>query len=103
MSEVDLLAYLALWHAEHVAAAAERGITLTLSRTGEDRPKTAAWITGTRGDHDAQLVVWSSGEAEFTAGTPGNPTANEHHELEGSEELEALLDRLLSVLQAAST
>lgn len=98
MSEVDPLDYLAAWHADHVDSAAEHGVTLAFSRSDGDHPKTAAWITGKRGDHEAQLIVWSRREAEFAAGARSNPTANEHHELRTITELGGLLDRFLASL-----
>jgi hypothetical protein len=100
MPEVDLIAYLVGWYADGVETAAARGAKLTLSQSPPDRPKPAAWVTASRGDDEAQVIVWASGESEFAAGTPGRPTANEHHELTTTDDLDRLLARLLESVGA---
>jgi hypothetical protein len=95
MHEVDLLDYLRSWQQAEAGHAEQHGINLTLGQTPEDRSKPAAWVTAAKGDHEAQLMLWSTGESEYAAGGPDGVLANEHHEIETVAQLDGLLRRLL--------
>jgi hypothetical protein len=94
---LDLLDHLEEWSRRH---ANERG-DVKFGRTMDDRPKAGAWVGG---DHDhrlAELIVWSTGEAELALGFASDPQVNEHHELTSVAALDAVLDRMSSWLDAS--
>jgi hypothetical protein len=94
--ERDFPSQLVAWHKAHVEAALRRGVTITVETSPDDgRSKSAAWVTAKSGEHESQLIVWTSGEADYVSGEPGLITANEHHELQDLDGLRALLERLI--------
>jgi hypothetical protein len=80
------------------AGAAGLGIDLKFDESPKDRSKTAAWVIAEREGRCAQLTVWSSGEAEFEAGTVGDATRQEHHDVASLAQLDSLLAELLSAV-----
>jgi hypothetical protein len=62
---------------------------------GRDKP--SAHVAVVREGYSAELIVWSSGEAEFGYGRPEHATF-EHRELESKEDLKLLLVEFLSSL-----
>ena len=68
------------------------------SRTTDDRWKPSANLVVARHDNfDADLMLWSSGEAEFGYGRPGQ-SIDEHYDLQSIDDLEALLREFLTIL-----
>ena len=98
-----LLDQLEDWTRRQAAVAKTAGIELVFNRTTDDRPKPAAWATGEAGGRLAELIVWSTGEAEFATGFEGAAHTNEHHEIAGHEQLHALLARLWSWLNPGAS
>jgi hypothetical protein len=94
----ELLDRLEDWRRRHAAPAKTTDVALKLDRTTDDRPKAAAWATAEASGRLAELIVWSTGEAEFATGFHGDPQTNEHHKLASDEQLDALLERLSSWL-----
>ena len=86
----ELLDYLEAWSRARIG----KRSAVEFARTGDDRPKPAAWINGDDDGRLAELIVWSTGEAELVMGSDGEATVNEHHELSNIEELDSVLDRL---------
>ncbi|TDB69437.1 hypothetical protein [Micromonospora sp. KC723] len=70
------------------------GIRWELHR-GPTRDKSAAWIVCTTTDHEAQLTVWTSGEAELDIAhiSTGTVTST-HYEMSTTADLTACLDDL---------
>ena len=51
-------------------------------------------MTLTAGAKESELLVWSSGEAEFAWQGPDGEGMQEHHDLRNVDELQTLLKRL---------
>lgn len=58
---------LAEWAAENSEYFRSRGVTPTLTPRSEGRSKNSQALDLSHGNWEASLVVWDSGEAEFTA------------------------------------
>lgn len=96
MPTVDFVRHLAAWYEAHRPEAGVAGVTLKFGRNRDDILNPSAWLTAEIPDRIADLLLWSSGEAEFGAGGEGWSEFQEHHDLESEEQLDALLDRLLA-------
>lgn len=99
MSELDFVRYLNTWYEARRSAEGEAGVTLRFGQSDDDRPKPSAWVAAQRRGRESNLTLWSTGEAEFLAGRPGHPEVDEHSELQSTEELDALLERLLAFVR----
>jgi hypothetical protein len=94
----ELLDYLEAWYRTRANDPAD----VKFGSAPQDRPKSAAWITGENDGRLAQLIVWSTGEAELSLGFDSDPQVNEHHELSTRVELDVVLGHVSSWLDAAS-
>ncbi|MEU7799678.1 hypothetical protein AB0B10_10440 [Micromonospora arborensis] len=84
--------------ADAVTAHASRwngaGVRWKLHR-GPTRDKSAAWIVCTTTDREAQLTVWTSGEAELDlAHLSAGTVISTHYEMSTTADLTACLDEL---------
>ena len=98
MSSPDFVSHLISSEDALRARVTGSGIELNFNKSPEDRLKTAAWVTAERRGRCAELIVWSSGEVEFAAGTVGSDVRQEHHEISSFAELDSLLAELLSAV-----
>jgi hypothetical protein len=63
------------------------------SEDGYDNP--ARWL-GLEAEHAAfELLLWSSGEAEWSSAQAGEPPTQEHHELASPEDVALLVARMI--------
>ena len=99
MVEIDFVRHLRAWYEANRELARDAGVALRFAQTEDDRPKPSAWVAAENEGRIADLTVWSSGEAEFVAGRPGEADINEHHQLESAEPLDVLLERLLAFVR----
>ncbi|WP_346539609.1 hypothetical protein [Micromonospora sp. DPT] len=66
---------------------------------GPTRSKSSAWVDCTTAHHLAQLIVWTSGEAELSVGNVSTGAiAITNYEMSNAAELTACLDDLTSHL-----
>lgn len=77
------------------------GVRWELHR-GPTRDKSAAWIVCTTTDREAQLTVWTSGEAELDIAQISTGTVTStHYEMSTAADLTACLDDLTHRLTSA--
>ncbi|MEU5725043.1 hypothetical protein ABZ783_24925 [Micromonospora sp. NPDC047738] len=77
------------------------GVRWELHR-GPTRDKSAAWIVCTTTDQEAQLTVWTSGEAELDiAHISAGTVTSTHYEMSTGTDLNACLDELTHRLTSA--
>lgn len=97
MTEFDLAQFEAAVHAR-TPGWERAGIRWQFSR-GPERDKSAAWVACEAGDHISELIVWTSGEAEFAVADLATGEVHEvHHDLAHPAELTPLLDQLTQQL-----
>ena len=67
-------------------------IVLEFGQSPNDRLTRSCWLNARRGDRDAEILLWESGEAEFNFadGRHANIT-QEHHEFERMSDLGVVL------------
>jgi hypothetical protein len=66
---------------------------------GPTRDKSTAWVDCATARHEAQLIVWTSGEAELDVGDISTGTiTSTHYEMSDTAELDVCLDDLTSQL-----
>jgi hypothetical protein len=74
-------------------------IVITFGQSPSDRLTRSSWLNARRGDREAEVLVWESGEAEFNfRGSQEAGITQEHHEFGTLSDLGVILARLLSVL-----
>jgi hypothetical protein len=99
MSAPDFVSHLIAAEDAIRSRASGSEIELKFDKSPDNRPKTAAWIIAERHGRCAELIVWSSGEVEFEAGTVGGGDLHqEHHDIATLAELDGLLAKLLSAV-----
>ena len=80
------------WYLDHADALQSAGIRAKFKK-GPQTPKPGAGLILQSANLEAEVLVWSSGEAEVFVGTATSPEIGmEHHVLTGPEELRLLLD-----------
>jgi hypothetical protein len=99
MRKVEFIRQLGALYEGSLDSARDAGVELRFGQTQDDRPEPSAWVAAEKEGLMAELTVWSSGEAEFVAGRPGQIEVNEHHDLESAEGLNELLNRLLAFVR----
>lgn len=101
MLELDLAQFAAAVRA-HAPQWERAGIQWQLTFVPE-RDKSAAWVDCETGDLAGQLIVWTSGEAELTAGNLAAGVIDlVHHELASPHDLGSCLDDLTRRLTAGT-
>lgn len=93
MTDLDRLAD---WIAAHSAELEQVG-AVRFTRGPEDVSNPSASLVVGLADVDVELLLWTTGEAEFNYGASDDPVF-EHVEIESPEELDALLRRLLEAV-----
>jgi hypothetical protein len=79
------------------------GVRWELHR-GPTRDKSAAWIICTSAEREAQLTVWTSGEAELDiVETSAGTLTSKHYDLSSTADLTACLDDLLHRLTSPTS
>jgi hypothetical protein len=77
----------------------KQDIALKFGQSPNDRLTRSCWLNVRRGDREAEILLWESGEAEFDFGGGQRAGATqEHHEFERISDLGVVLARLLTVL-----
>ncbi|MDW5325336.1 hypothetical protein [Plantactinospora sp. KLBMP9567] len=80
---------------------ANAGVRWELHR-GPTRDKSAAWIICTTADREAQLTVWTSGEAELDIAQISTGTVTStHYDMSTAADLTTCLDELTHQLTSA--
>lgn len=93
MIEFDLTVFTAAIQARSQRWESE-GIKWKLT-LGPIRDKSAAWVTCENAHVDAELIVWTSGEAELgIVSLTDGPTIDIHYEFAGRQDLETCLGDL---------
>ena len=71
------------------------GVTGVFERSPTDRPNPSCNLNLRRGEYEADLLVWESGEAEFAIAEPNGAVHQQHFEdVRNPAVLEAILMRL---------
>ena len=94
MSVLDLLAIWAVSIERLVSAA---GGSVTFARSPGDRLNGSAHVVISRGDQEAELIIWESGEAEY-ARADGDAVDQKHYDEVVGADLGPILGRLLEVV-----
>jgi hypothetical protein len=87
------------WVAAHRAELEQAG-SVRFNRGVEDVPNPSASLVVGFADSEVELLLWTTGEGEFNHGPVNDPTF-EHVEVESSEELDALLGRVLEAVTSS--
>lgn len=88
-----------IWADSLQGVLAEQGITVSFSQSGSDRPNGSCSLNLRRGDSEADLVVWESGEGELALVASGEDGMTQEH-LEGLADQVALAEILARMVQA---
>jgi hypothetical protein len=75
-----------------------QGIELRFGATDDDRNKASGWVTILRGEREAELLVWDTGEAEYAAGGGGADLEQRHYDLTSVVELAGVLGLVLEAV-----
>jgi len=89
---------LLMWAHSLQAWLGDRGIVLRYGVSPSDRLTQSCWVNIQRGDREAELLLWESGEAEFNFGGPKVEVTQEHHEFRQVSDLGVVLGRLLGAI-----
>lgn len=84
------------WVSAHRAEMEQAG-PVRFTRGSEDVPNPSATLVVGPAGAEVELLLWTTGEAEFNHGPSGNPIF-EHVEVESPEELDSLLGRVLEAV-----
>ncbi|QKW06071.1 hypothetical protein HUT18_06315 [Streptomyces sp. NA04227] len=99
MPKVDFTEILAAWCQRKVQEAHSADLEITFDRTRDGRTKHSAWVELEFQGRLGELMIWSTGEAEYMVGDESGPAVNEHHEVGSIEQLHVLLERLIEAVQ----
>lgn len=92
---MSYIEYLTLWCASLTDFLADHGIELRSGATSDDRSKPSAWVTLSKGDREAELLVWSTGEAEYAAGGANVELIQMHYDFASTADMAAVLAQVL--------
>ena len=95
MSVLDLLA---IWVASIERLVSSAGGSVSFGRSPGGRLNDSAHVVISRGDQEAELIVWASGEAEF-ARVDGDVAYQRHFDDVMSAGLGLILGQLLEVVE----
>lgn len=73
---------------------ADANVNVHSARSSDDLEKRSAHLALSRGDAFGEVIVWSTGEAEFAVGEVGGESTDQHFDLDGPEQLVPLLDAI---------
>lgn len=97
MTHVDRLSE---WLGAHGTELESQG-TVRFLRGSDDVPNPSASLVVGFADGEVELLLWVTGEAEFTHGSFDNPVF-EHVEVESPEDFDALMRRFLAAVSERS-
>jgi hypothetical protein len=85
------------WVTVHERELEAQGLSVALSQSGPDRPKTAAWLDVDSDIRIGRLTVWESGEANLAVAdiSTGQIVADEHRQIDTSFGLDEALQSLI--------
>ena len=92
MSYVD---FLMLWCVSLKEFLAAHEIEMRSGATSDDRSKPSAWVTLSKGDREAELLVWSTGEAEYAAGGASVDLVQLHYDFASPADMTGVLAQVL--------
>jgi hypothetical protein len=96
---MNFIESLLMWAESLQAWLGNQDIVLKFGQSPNDRLTRSCWLNVRRGDREAEILLWESGEAEFNfGGGPHTGITQEHHEFERISDLGVVLARLLTVL-----
>lgn len=93
--EMNLIESLLMWASSLATWLGAREVALTSGSSPADVLRRSAWVNVRSGDREAELILWESGEAEFSSSDPNGGITQEHYELDGLSHLGLVLSRLL--------
>ena len=94
---MSILDVLAIWVASIDQLVSTAGGSVTFRRSPGDRLNDSAHVVIARGDQEAELILWESGEAEY-ARVDGDAVDQQHFDDIVVHGLGSVLGRLLEVL-----
>jgi hypothetical protein len=89
---------LLMWARSLQAWLGDQGVTLQYGESPSDRLTRSCWLNVRRGDREAEVLLWESGEAEFNFKAQQASVIQEHHEFGQVGDLAVVLARLLGVI-----
>lgn len=92
---MSYIEFLTLWCASLTDFLADHGIELRSGATSDDRSKPSAWVTLSKGDLEAELLVWSTGEAEYASGGASVELIQTHYDFASTADMTAVLAQVL--------
>lgn len=97
VSKVSVLDVLVIWVASIERLVVLAGGSVTFRRSPGDRLNDSAHVVIARGDQEAELILWESGEAEYTR-VDGDIVDQQHFDDVMSQGLGSILGQLLEVV-----
>jgi hypothetical protein len=94
-AKMNLIESLLMWASSLSPWLEGQGVELASGSSPTDVPRRSAWVNLRRGDREAELILWQSGEAEFSAFDPNDGVTQQHYEIENPDRLASVLLRLL--------
>jgi hypothetical protein len=73
-----LIESLLMWADSLAAWLGPQGVELNFGSSPSDVLRRSAWVNLRRGDREAELLLWESGEAEFSASGPNRGVTQQH-------------------------
>jgi hypothetical protein len=74
------------------------GILLEIGESPSDRLNRSCWVNLRKDGQESELILWETGEAEFSCSSSEGSVIQEHYEFEQLSDLAPVLARLLSAL-----
>jgi hypothetical protein len=77
---------------------ADQGVMLEFGDSLVDRPKRSCWMNLRRGDREADLVLWETGESELSISHPNKGISQYHYEFLKIDDLIPILIQILRTI-----
>jgi hypothetical protein len=96
---MNLIESLLMWAKSLEAWFSHQDVIINSGSSAEDVLRRSAWVNVRKGNQEAELILWESGEAEFGSSTPQTGNTDEHLDLRSVGELAPVLSRLLMAVE----
>ena len=98
---MNVLDFVETWWFSVRAILEAAGVVVHFERSTDDRPKHSCNLVLRRGDLEADLMVWDSGEAEFAFGDINGSVDEKHFDdIRNRQDLGSVFSRLASMATA---